>query len=609
METHPVLLTSRRAFLSAALGAFPAAAASGLSRSGIEAEIRRRAEQHLAQRYLVVDYYRIRRKLAYALPVASLSLPAVPVPSIAEYPWATWMTWALEERVNALGWAAEWFRDGRFAAAAARDLEALAGWPKYCQYRQPDLSSGHAGRLLWTAYTKWRWPDASLRRKIREACARHAAEVSPLVDSYYGPLKSRQDFLVQPAPHAKLVNIPLIGTLAAALTAGVAERRDVESLNGRGAAVMGAILELREKGLTEAVAYDGYILDFAADWLESLRQGQRKPVLDHPRFRDYLDECYMLAAPGAMEEVANLSDVEPREMPFHYSAQAKLARLQPDPVRSWYLSRWRLSWIRANALGALGPVADTLRGTAPEAGALNARYAAVLRTGWEETDLAVAMSCSTSPMGHLQNDNGTLMIGTRGRWIISDPGYQQYMRDSERDYTIGTAAHNHPVINGFAQNSKQGRLLVLGREAPDLLRARVELTACYPRETGIRSVTRDVWMIGREGVVVADQIRGEVKAISYHWHGHPDAAWWHREGWYLLHLPETDLWFTSPQARLGQESIQRLPGSRGQLTAVVEADPTQPVIWWAFAISTAVPRLETEDGGRAVGFLGKRLAV
>ena len=138
-----------------------------LSRESIEAEIRPRAEGWLGQRYLVVDYYRIRRQLAYQIPVESLSVPSVPVPTISDYPWATWMMWALEERVNSLGWAAEWTGDTEFARSAARDLEALSTWPKYCQYKQPDLSSGHAGRLLWTAFTKWRWPDAALRQKMR----------------------------------------------------------------------------------------------------------------------------------------------------------------------------------------------------------------------------------------------------------------------------------------------------------------------------------------------------------------------------------------------------------------------------------------------------------
>jgi hypothetical protein len=58
------------------------------SRAEVEAEIRRRADDEVGRRYLLVDYYRIRRRLAYRLPVRSLSVPGVPVPTISGYPWA-----------------------------------------------------------------------------------------------------------------------------------------------------------------------------------------------------------------------------------------------------------------------------------------------------------------------------------------------------------------------------------------------------------------------------------------------------------------------------------------------------------------------------------------
>jgi len=63
-------------------------------------------------------------------------------------------------------------------------------------------------------------------------------------------------------------------------------------------------------------------------------------------------------------------------------------------------------------------------------GALDVHYTAVLRSGWEAEDLAVAISCSNSPTDHIQRDNGTLVVGTRGHWLIADPGYQQYARET-----------------------------------------------------------------------------------------------------------------------------------------------------------------------------------
>jgi hypothetical protein len=133
----------------------------------------------------------------------------------------------------------------------------------------------------------------------------------------------------------------------------------------------------------------------------------------------------MPSAPGAVPDVAGLSDVEPREMPFHFSAQAKLYDCSATPVRQWFLRQWPARRIRSDALGVLHETLDDRQAALPVAEALNAHYAVVLRTGWRDDDLATAVSCTNSPMAHVQNDNGTLIIGTRRRLIITDPGYQQ----------------------------------------------------------------------------------------------------------------------------------------------------------------------------------------
>ncbi|MFV1964553.1 MAG: twin-arginine translocation signal domain-containing protein [Pirellulaceae bacterium] len=98
---------------------------SGSDRRAVEAEIRRRARWQLEQTRLIVDYYRVGRKIAYPLPLSKLVIPEVRVPSIPTYPWATWLLWTLEERIDCLGWAAEWFGDEQARQAAAADLADL----------------------------------------------------------------------------------------------------------------------------------------------------------------------------------------------------------------------------------------------------------------------------------------------------------------------------------------------------------------------------------------------------------------------------------------------------------------------------------------------------
>ncbi len=236
------------------------------------------------------------------------------------------------------------------------------------------------------------------------------------------------------------------------------------------------------------MAYDGYVLDFIADWLGTIPPGDRAAIVEHPRFEEYLEQSYMLGAPGAAGNLAELSNVEPREMPFHLSAQAKLLALRPNPVRSWLLRQSPLELLRTDALAALRRAEGVAAGWRARSGALDAHYAVVLRSGWEAEDLAVAVSCSTSPMAHLQLDSGTLVLGTRGHWLIADPGYQQYAPGDERDFTVGPTAHNAPLVNGQALAEKRPRRLWLEEVDPRLRRLGVDLTACYPQASALRAM-------------------------------------------------------------------------------------------------------------------------
>ena len=77
----------------------------------IQDEMRDRANFYKQQTCLLVDYYRVRRKVAYPLPIRQIVLPDMPMKNLPVYPWAIWMTWNLEERVHSLAWAGTWFQD------------------------------------------------------------------------------------------------------------------------------------------------------------------------------------------------------------------------------------------------------------------------------------------------------------------------------------------------------------------------------------------------------------------------------------------------------------------------------------------------------------------
>ncbi|MBK5938037.1 heparinase II/III domain-containing protein [Halochromatium roseum] len=191
------------------------------------------------------------------------------------------------------------------------------------------------------------------------------------------------------------------------------------------------------------------------------------------------------------------------------------------------------------------PLSDRLYAPPSGDAPIQLNAALVLRSGHAPENLALAMGLSRSPMSHVQCDNGSLVLGTAGRWWLDDPGYQQYLRTAERTFTLGPSAHNAPVINAEAQRHKRPTLLTAMRlsDAPDVQFALVDLTACYPPEAGVTQVWRAVWLIGRTQLLVCDQVQGATPVpVAYHWHGHPELYWCIQQGealWWLFSFAET----------------------------------------------------------------------
>ncbi|MFW6060094.1 MAG: heparinase II/III domain-containing protein, partial [Phycisphaeraceae bacterium] len=179
------------------------------------------------------------------------------------------------------------------------------------------------------------------------------------------------------------------------------------------------------------------------------------------------------------------------------------------------------------------------------------------------------------------------VIGTAGRWLIADPGYQQYLATNERQFTTGPTAHNCPHIAGTHQ-TRRGAVQVLRREQIDehTWHTAIDMTGCYELDALQRAV-RHLWLIDRRAVVLADEITCEADTpLAWHWHAHPDLAWWVEPRRVLLYHDHDarHLWLSAPQLQLDESMVHRLPGSRGQLTLIAErtVDTAQSCTWWLF---------------------------
>ncbi len=574
------------------------------------AELLSRVAAQVAAERLTVDYYRIRRRISWPLPIEDAGMLAFPVRQLtASYPWDTWMSWALEERLMTLGWAGEWEGEERCRELVGRDLIALAGWRRYGPGVLNGLPLGHFMRTMARALHQWAWLPASVDANVRNAC-------SFVLDSYRTYLREErqgwENLAEGERERTAISNIVLIGKIGLALAGRLIADRDRDATDAYVAELIRTTMRHRSTdSRSEGICYDGYVLDFVADWLDGAPDALQAEVLAEPGLREVAERAACMGAPGDLMIVPPLGDVEPLEMPFHVSGSAKLLGRLELPRAAWYLRRLALTGWRADALGAIGSLASVPAAEEPPL-VVQLPSVGLMRTGWEAGDLAVAMSAHDSRQGHLQGDNGSIVIGKRGRWLIDDPGYQQYLETAERTFTLGTRAHNHPVVHGHAAALREARLpMVLERDA-DGARQMLDISACYPDEAGVERAVRSVWLASDRLVIVADRLRLRSDAIvSYAWHGHAEAGWWAEDGRALIEMDGDLLWIRCLQQTLTQADINRLPGSRGQLTLCttlhVDVDAT---IVWAFGSRTAVDGLMLKPDGLMLRLGdGRRLAL
>lgn len=579
-----------------------------LSSMNISQELTNRASRLAIESFLVVHYYRIRKRIALPLPIKDPVTSSHTVRAFSSpYPWSIWLTWSLENRVLALGEYVCQTNDWVARTAVEADLSALACWKTYRESERPDLAYAHAVRMLWVAFSRWDWLDADMRTMLRDALLRAVEDALPFSDRLHGQFDSVQALLAEPSPHQHLHNIPLIGTCALALAAKVVGHSASPRLDARVVHLVTAALSLRMDGFTEGASYDGYVLCFVADWLASLMPAARDEILAHPAFTGLVEQIIELAVPGDVMCTAPLGDVEPVEMPFVWSALAKLQALQPNARAAWALSQCNLAQLRADALVALAHLPEHLSEAPTVQSPDRLNYALVLRTGYAADDVAVAMGLSSSPMGHIQCDNGSVVLGSRGRWWLDDPGYQQYLQTSERKFTVGPTAHNAPVIGGYAQVHKQSELIASKRlaDAPDVQFALVDLTACYPAKAGVGRIRRAVWLVGGQHLVVCDEMVAVAASVAYHWHGDPCLFWCLQDGAASMVSeddPDLCLHVFSPQITLTPADLHRLPGSRGQQTLTATVFPSSDTtIWWVFSFAAERPGFRLADKSFVVG--------
>jgi len=529
--------------------------------------LRDRTIRELARREMLINYYRIGYPLAYALPVNRRPTMAELPIGIASltYPWLIWLVWALEERWRILHTSWRQQGDPNAGRKLQQELGALAGWDHFYEMNnEVGLITGHiAGVLALALADESDWDPACL------SAVRTTADV--LLNRDIAPWFPEQWPESQPLNPQRLHNIPVIALVRAAQLARVRGHHLTNTLDQQAITVLQTWAGYRTgpEHHTEGTAYDGYLMDSLTGWLGALPQRNALLAATSAAFRSQADQWIGLTLPGRLDLHAPLCDTE-AEMPFWINALQRFANWYDWSDARWLLHRIPLGRLPAATVAEMaGESAQAPVTAAPLAALREQANAVTFRSGWTRRDFSIALSLPRNPLHHMHHDGGHLIFGWQGRYWITDPGYQQYRPGEERDYTIGSAAHNAPVINGMAQTANAGQLLALDAAGVQP-HACMDLSRCYAGLPTQAEIRRDLW-IGKDAgplVVLRDRFEGleHDSKIDFHWLGGAQLAWAFVSGWARLSDGQHALWLGTPGDSLAPSLLGRHPGSRGPLS-------------------------------------------
>jgi hypothetical protein len=577
--------------------------------SDLIAEVRKRVAAEKAQTELCVHYYRIGYRLAFPLPLdrRPQDLPAG-IRQISAYPWMTWLLWRLEERWRVLHAAWRHLGDAEAGSLLQAELCALATWS---HFRGDDgnvsLITGHvAGVLAHLLADPSGW-DGQRRQQVR-------ATAATLLDRDLLPWFRQHWCSQEELTPARLHNIAVISLVRAAHLARVTEHLEAPLLEDRALTVLRTWWHFRlsQPPHTEGAAYDGYLMDHVTEWLQALPNQADLLAEGRRAFESLAAEWIHLSLPGQPAQSVPLGDVE-SEMPFWMTVLLRLYQSyqgqSPFDQGTWLLQHVAPASLPAAALAIALAGGDRSLAVQqpPRAGVQEVANAISLRTGWDLQHLLLVVGASGSPMSHLHNDGGHIILGWRGRFWITDPGYQQYRPGEERDYTVGASAHNAPVINGIAQTRRNLCLLSATENPEGEYHVALDLSACYDGLPEAAQVRRDLWLTQKSGqfsAIVRDTFADLEPGceIRTQWLADGELAWSFQGEWARLSDGERTLWIGAFPGQIAARDLDRHPGSRGPLTLshTSTLSTGSGVCWWIFQSGVAgdwqPPQISATDG-------------
>ena len=466
------------------------------------AELKKRLDIEKNRTEIVVNYYRIRKKYVFSLPVENgwdKELPVV-VENINPYPYAIWLMWTLRERWDTLYSGYVLYNDEESRSLLESEILKAFSWDKYAIGRNAYLGTAHFAMCVSRYYLNNVFSSSS-KEQIKQLS-------KEFLDNHFMGWLKEYEQVDKNNKVALLHNIQVIlvfSGLALARCICYEHREEILCVAKK---IANAYKGSRngDEPFTEMAAYDAFTLDVITEYLSMFSKKEYVDLYSE-ELEDVLNSLTDAMVPGRCDILAPIGDVE-EEMQFHSYVVYRLSKWLNKKSSMALFKEIHPS--RLPSLMLMEAIKECSEKTIIKPGALTRKNAGtlVMRTGYSKEDVLVCLSVAKWNEGHVHFDSGSFIFAHRGEIPVTDPGYQQYINGEERIFTVGKYSHNAPIINGNAQSKRLAEII----EFEDN-HVKLDLSSCYINETG--KVYRTFDLRGKD-LIVKDEFHGfEDSTVEY----------------------------------------------------------------------------------------------
>ncbi|MCZ8531965.1 heparinase II/III domain-containing protein [Psychrobacillus psychrodurans] len=403
------------------------------------------AESYVDEKEFMIVYPSCSVQLTFPLPLIQLE-PVGDPPGYIDYPFWTMYSRAIEERISVLSFAYGITKDKRFAEKVKEYLLALSSFTRWFEFplrgAEGNLSNAHFTIGAAIGY------DAILHTlsSTEKDMIKHAILT-----------KGLQPFRIDFNNHDShnIIASKQVAMLIGSLAILESDCKDeVEPFIFNSCTYISNYLNSRLKnpdieGLLYLNVAARHIL-MAVDTYH--RSTGNNEFLQHLYFSFLPDLFIYSLGTGGKLSFVNFSD-------SFYSLDISylmsiLASKNQNRIASWYMNKFSESHLETLLhTNNLPEPLDPERYYGNRCSNIFSTIGwASLRSGWKDHDHLLAFNSSQSAKNHNHFDQNNFILHVAGEWLISNPGYQDYVEGPRRDFTIGTIGHNSMLVNNKGQS-------------------------------------------------------------------------------------------------------------------------------------------------------------